>query len=295
METFPATIHEKEQATTTTQPPAPAETDPPNTPPTATTIVVRKRPRGGAPTRSSYSYFTKVSLVKRFQSQTAHKSGLKSYARFLQTLTQPEELVAVGLDDMSQIPPAKTFRKWLVDEAILQGVASNTVTHPHAKRHRKCHFPLIESALRQHMQETGETSVKELRSKAMEFAATHLPPGTPFSASNGWMQKVLERKQATQLELSVELNLSQSARAHQGGTATDDGQASLVPPTYDQAMDCVIQLSNYADHVGSKHLINAVAQVSLAMAKIQHAKQQQRQQQQKQHQESNESSTSYRL
>jgi hypothetical protein len=50
------------------------------------------------------------------------------------------------------------------------------------------------------------------------------------------------------------------------------------PPTDLQAMDCVIRLSDYADHTGNKDLRNAVAQVSLAMAKIQHAKQLQQQQ-----------------
>jgi hypothetical protein len=61
-------------------------------------------------------------------------------------------------------------------------------------------------------------------------------------------------------------------------TINDDDEDEESPPTDLQAIDCVIRLSNYADHIGNKYLKNAVTQVSLAMTKIQHAKQLQQQQ-----------------
>jgi hypothetical protein len=108
----------------------------------STPSASNKRHKGGAPNRQSYSHFTKVSLVKRFLA-----TKQTSYARYLQRLT-PQELQGTGIQDPAHIPPSKTFRKWLVDEEILQAVESNLVLQPNRKRQRKCEFPQVESVLR---------------------------------------------------------------------------------------------------------------------------------------------------
>jgi hypothetical protein len=221
---------------------------------------------GGAPNRQSYSRFTKVSLVKRFLA--THQ---KSYSKYLERLT-PQEWQEIGIQDPSQIPPSKTFRKWLVDKEILQAVESNLVLQPNRKRQRKCEYPQVEGQVRKYMEETGERSIPRLRRKAMEIAEQALPPDHSFTASNGWMQKVLERGRACNLIMGLPVTAIDESIP-----ATNDDEDEESPPTDLHAIGCVIRLSNYADHIGNKDLKNAVAQVSLAMTKIQHAKQLQQQ------------------
>jgi hypothetical protein len=128
------------------------------------------------------------------------------------------------------------------------------------------------------MEETGERSIARLRRKAMEIAEQTLPPDHSFTASNGWMQKVLERGRTCNLAMAMAATaIDESTSTTNDDDDNDDGDEES-PPTDLQAMDCVIRLSNYADHTGNRDLRNAVAQVSLAMAKIQHAKQLQQQQ-----------------
>ena len=123
------------------------------------------------------------------------------------------------------------------------------------------------------MEETGEWSIPRLRRKAMEIAEQALPLDHSFPASNGWMQKVLERGRTCNLLMGLPVTaIGESV------PPTNDDEDEESPPTDLHAIDCVIRLSNYADHIGNKDLKNAVAQVSLAMTKIQHAKQLQQQQ-----------------
>jgi hypothetical protein len=124
------------------------------------------------------------------------------------------------------------------------------------------------------MEETGERSIPRLRRKAMEIAEQALPLDHSFTASNGWMQKVLERGRTCNLIMALPV----TAIDESAPTINDDDKDEESPPTDLQAIDCVIRLSNYADHIGNKYLKNVVAQVSLAMTKIQHAKQLQQQQ-----------------
>jgi hypothetical protein len=126
-------------------------------------------------------------------------------------------------------------------------------------------------------------SMKELRTKALKIAKQTLPPDTPFAASNNWLPKVLERYSEEAALLGLPATTATTARLTQPPQESGPHHApnntmelehaspASPPPTYDEAMDYIIRLSHYADHIRSKPMKNAVGQVSLTMAKIQHA------------------------
>ena len=90
--------------------PPPSPTPPPAAANEDSAIITpsagNKRRIGGAPNRQSYSHFTKVSLVKRFQA--THQ---KSYSKYLQRLTPSPRVAGNWNSGSISNPPTKDFSK----------------------------------------------------------------------------------------------------------------------------------------------------------------------------------------